>query len=64
MASGYDPDMTPMKCNYCGAVWDRVNPCIHQPQNTAVTHTDAEWEQWRIGQGIPDGQPYARWSPA
>jgi hypothetical protein len=60
----YAADMTPLKCNYCGCVWDRVNPAIHMPQNGPQSHTDAEWEQWRIGQNIPDGQIYPRWSPA
>lgn len=64
MANEYSADMTPLKCNYCGCVWDRINPPVHVGTPQATTHTDAEWEAWRQGQGIPDGQVYARWSPA
>jgi hypothetical protein len=64
VGSGYKFPLTPLTCNYCGAVWDRVNPVVHTgTANQFSGHTDAEWEQWRIDQGIPDGQPYARWTP-
>jgi hypothetical protein len=64
VGSGYDTPLAPMQCNYCGCIWDRVNPPNHVGPPQGTTHTDAEWESWRVAQGIPDGEIYARWSPA
>jgi hypothetical protein len=43
-----------LQCTYCNQTFYEDRPYEHTP------HTDAEWEAWRVQQGIPDGEAYAR----
>jgi hypothetical protein len=55
-----------VRCLMCGQEWESDMPFAHTGSTQypitppATTHTEAEWEAWRIQQGIPDGQAYNR----
>ena len=41
----------PIKCNYCGLVFDIFNGTTPTPSVHCWTHTDAEWRTWGDANG-------------